>query len=394
MGDLPISQISNATFRRAAEALDQKPGLGNQDGAISVAEIDAALSAGVPDAERAALVWLRTFVAHGGGSARIQLSAGTLSAVGARAGNAAGTIEANKPPLVLDMRRIDGVTTQCDIPSSERDVPASRSVLVPLDEGQLHIVELRYHDNRKLKDLELNWRAKGSFDWTPFRGEQWFEMKKKEGAGEIEIKREPDHNEPWLNNPVRVKVEVLYPDGRVHDMGKKLVDPHIHDAHSVDGSGSPETDNIYKQMPPGRLPAGCFMRLTPYFENQKPWEQDRTTAIQFHWVRPVMIPPHKERARVFGSGPWQPIDPNGYAVDPKRTISAVLVTWTDEGGTSRGSVSLQGEHGRFSSPPSNIGSGETELIAVGAKATDGKLFVHGHGSHPVKVRSIEVLYAD
>ena len=60
-----------------------------------------------------------------------------------------------------------------------RAVHSGQSVLVPLQEGQLHIVELRYQDTRKLRDLEFNSRTKGTLDWTTFRGDQWFEMKRK-----------------------------------------------------------------------------------------------------------------------------------------------------------------------------------------------------------------------
>lgn len=403
MKTVPLASLPSAALRRAAEAVDQTAAGGNDDKAVSAAEIDQAIAAASSDPSRAEdlrhLQQLKTFVSHfggdGGGSPGTSVSGGGYSPVGARAGNLAGTVTTSREPFhVGDGRQVDSLSRLYE--AGGKDIGDRQSILVPLDEGQLHLVELRYQDTRKLKDLELNYREPGSYEWKTFRGDKWFEMERKEKAGEIEIKREPDHNGPWVNNPVRVKVEVLFPDGRIHDLGKKFVDFHIHDAHSVEGSGSGETDNIYKRMPHGPLPEGCILRLTPYFENKKPWESDRDVTVRFEWVKPIRFPEYKEKVRVQSAGwnDYKAPPSEGYPVDATRKIAAVMVNWTDEGGYSRGSVSVNTDGGRVSSQPYNVGSGETELIPVDAYANDGKLFVHGHGHHPVKVGNIDVLYGE
>lgn len=404
MKGISIANIDHAGLRRLAEQLDQKTGIGDQNGRVTTAEVDKAIATAEASPGTFQNVnelrTLRTFLQHFGaegdgsaaGPAAGGISAGGYNPITARAGNLTGQVTTNIPPLHLgEGRRIDVTARMFEPTGVDRNIPSGRSILFPLDPGKLHLVELRYHDNRPLKDLEFNYREKGQFNYTTFRGDQYFEMKAKEDRGEIEIKREPDHNGPWVNNPVRVKVEVLYPDGRVHDMGKKFIDFHVHDARSVNGSGVPETDNIYKRMPPGDLPPGCLMRLTPYFENKKPWEENRTTACEFHWVRPITVPPHKEKVRIRSSYRFEKPPAEGYSVDPNRKIAGVLVNWTDNGGTSRGTVSIQGDRGPVRSQPYNVGSGETELIPLDGYAKTGKLKVEGHG---IEVANVDILYAE
>lgn len=402
MTTLPLSRLPSPALRRAAESLDKAPATGNDDQAISTAEIDKAIAAAAAEPSRQdelrLLTQLKTYVAHfadDGRTSPATLSGGGYSPLDARTSHMTGTVTTAREPFhVGEGREVDTISRLYQVGAKE--ILERQSILVPLDPGQLHIVELRYQDTRKLRDLELNYKEPGSYEWKTFRGDQWFEMLRREKAGEIQIKREPDHNAPWMNNPVRVKIDILYPDGRVHDLGKKLVDFHIHDAYSPDGSGSGETDNIYKRMPRDPLPPGCILRLTPYIENKKSWESDRDVALRFEWVKPIRFPDYKEKVRVRsgGYGRYELPPSGGYDVDPNRKIAAVMVNWTDEGGFSRGSVSVNGERGRVSSQHYNVGSGETELIPIDAYAKDGKLFVHGHGSHPVKVGNIDVLYAE
>ncbi len=401
MKGIGISQLSHAGMRRLAEQLDKQSGVGDANGTITTGELDKAIAAAEANPasgpDLGELRSLRTFLQHFGsddGSLRsnVALSGGGYSPVAMRASHMSGDATLAQEPIHLgEGSRIDGTAR---VFNHRANIQDRQSLVFPLDEGSLHLVEVRYQDTRTLKDLEFNMRQKGEHGWTTFRGDQYFEMKRKEDAGEIEIKREPDHNGPWVNNPVRVKVEVLYPDGRIHDMGKKFIDFHVHDARSVNGSGVPETDNIYKRMPHGELPAGTMMRLTPYFENKKPWEKDRDVACEFHWVKPVIVPKHKEKVRIASGYKYETPPRGGYDVDPNRKIAAVLVNWTDNGGTSRGSVSIETDRGTKRSQPYNVGSGETELIPVDGYAKDGKLKVHTHGHKSVDVRNLDVLYAE
>lgn len=400
MTTLPLSRLPSPALRRAAEQLDKT--IGDNDQAISAAEVNKALAAAAAEPSRKdelqLLSQLKTFLTHfgaDGGSSPATLSGGGYSPLDARTAHMTGTLTTAREPFhVGEGRQADALSRLYQV--GGKDILERQSILVPLEPGQLHIVELRYQDTRKLRDIEFNYREPGSYDWKTFRGDQWFEMERREKAGEIQIKREPDHNAPWMNNPVRVKIDILYPDGRVHDLGKKLVDFHVHDARSPDGSGSGETDNIYKMMPSAPLPPGCILRLTPYIENKKPWEANRDVALRFEWVKPIHFPEYKEKVRIQsgGWGNYKLPPSDGYNVDPNRKIAAVMVNWTDEGGYARGSVSVNTERGRLSSDQYNVGSGETELIPVNAYAKDGKLFVHGHGIHPVKVGNLDVLYAE
>lgn len=281
------------------------------------------------------------------------------------------------------------------VPSDMREVKDGQSVLIPLEGGrELHMIELRYQDTRALQDFEFNMRPKGSSEWQTFRGDQYREMEQREKAGEVEIKREPDHNAMWINNPIRVRVDVVDADGKVlHTIGKKFLDPQLHDAWSPTGPGSAETDNIsngYEKLPAGQLPAGAFLRLTPMHQDRKPWEAERTVAMDLSWVKPIYMPQYTERAQVR-QGTWEKPLAQGYDVEAGRPMAAVLVTWTDHGGTSSGSVRLTRPDGSALQTQSyNVGSGETELIPLdGAVSRDGKLFIEGHG---LEVGNIQVLY--
>lgn len=301
------------------------------------------------------------------------------------------------PPAIALARaaakELNSAEVMFTVPSSARLVKHGQSVLVPLDAGRtLHMIELRYQDTRPLKDLEFNRRAPGG-TWETFRGAEYRAMETLEKQGKMELKREPDHNSIWVNNPVRVRVDVVDAQGQVvHTIGRKFLDPHVHDAWSPDGPGSAEVDNIsngYEQLPEGKLPAGAQLRLTPTIE-RKPWEADRVVAMDLSWVKPIYLPDHSARALVREGG-WEKPRAEGYAVEPGRPIAAVFVKWTDHGGTSSGGVRLTLPDGStFTTPPSNVGSGETELIPLdGAVSKDGKLYITGAG---IEVGTIEVLY--
>jgi hypothetical protein len=192
-----------------------------------------------------------------------------------------------------------------------------------------------------------------------------------------------------------VKVDVLYPDGTEHNIGKKFLDFHVHDAHSANSSGYPETDNIsngYENLPQGKLPEGAMLRLTPMHENRKPWEADRKTAMELSWVKPVYMPEHGEKVRIQSADSYTKPPSQGYPVDPNRPIAGVMVNWTDNGGMSSGRVGFKTDEGNFKSSSYNVGSGETELIPVdNLIAKDGRINISGSG---VEVRNIDVLYAD
>lgn len=397
-----LSQIAQPHFRKLAEQLDKSGTIGNGDGAISTVEVDRAIEAAQHDPGRfgeiASLRALRTFVVHCGepeaGGAQ-PLGGGGYNAVAMRTASLTGTSQNAKAPVWLGEPRVeDSCTHIFQVPGAQRDLADRQSALVPLEAKELHLIELKYQDTRPLRDLEFNYRKKGEHTWQTARGDVWFDLKSREKAGEIEVKRERDHNGPWINNPIRVQVEVLFPDGRVHSVGKKFLDFHVHDAHSPDSSGYPETDNIsngYERLPQGKLPEGCLLRLTPIHENRKSWEQDRGVAANLSWVKPIYKPSFIEQVRVHDAAAWEKPKAAGYPVDPTRTIAAVLVTWTDHGGTSSGSVSMQSDQGPWRSPRYNIGSGETELIPLDRKATDGRLRIEGYG---MELKRVEVLYAD
>lgn len=302
-----------------------------------------------------------------------------------------------KPDLKLTSAHGQWLNTaeiRFDVPAELRSVKDGQSVLIPLEGGrELHMIELRYQDTRPLKDFEFNRRAPGG-QWETFRGDEYRSSEEKEKAGQLEIKREPDHHAMWINNPIRVKVEVVDANGNVlHTIGKKFLDPQLHDAWSPEGPGSAEVDNIsngYEKLPEGKLPPGAQLRLTPVHEHKKPWEAERTIAMDLSWVKPIYMPEHSERA-LIRQGEWEKPATQGYHVEAGRPIAAVLVKWTDHGGTSSGSVRITKPDGSiYQSPSYNVGSGETELIPLdGVIAKDGKLHIAGWG---LEVGNIEVLY--
>jgi hypothetical protein len=300
-----------------------------------------------------------------------------------------------KPDIVLENGQAQNSSEiMFRVPSDQRDVKDGQSVLIPLEEGRtMHMVELKYQDTRKLKDLEFN-RTGENGQWEKFRGDEFHETESKEKAGELKIKRESDHNSPWINNPIRVKVDIVDAEGEViHTVGKKFVDFHVHDAHSPDSSGYPETDNInntYDNLPKGELPEGSFLRLTPVHEGRGEWEQDREVAMDLSWVKPIYMPEHTERASIREGG-WEKPAAEGYDVEAGRPIAGVFVKWTDHGGSSSGRVNItQPDGSTFRSQRYNVGSGETELIPLdGVVSQDGKLKIEGYG---LEVGNIEVLY--
>jgi hypothetical protein len=400
---VPLTQLRPAALRAAAEQVENTQGLGKKDGVITSEEVDKALALAATQpatfGDLASLRTLKTFLTHMGaeGGASQPLGAGGYSPLTAMSGNMTGTVQTVKDPVILsDPKRADVTTAHFDVAYDQRSIADRQSVVVPLDGKELHLIELKYQDTRKLRDLEFNYRDKGSSEWKTFRGDQYAQMLAKEKSGEVQIKRESDHNSPWINNPIRVKVDVLYPNGDVHQIGTKFLDFHVHDAHGPDSSGYPETDNIsngYEKLPSGKLPEGCLLRLTPLHQNRKPWETDRQVAMDISWVKPTYMPDHKARVEVFSAGGFQKPRPEGYAVDPNRKIAAVMVTWTDHGGTASAGVSIgKTESGPFRSQSYNVGSGETELIPVGRYAQDGRIKVEG--GHNVDVSRIQVLYAD
>jgi hypothetical protein len=398
-----IASIQNPALRRAAEQLDKQAGVGDKDGVVSSAEVDKALKAAEADSSRfddiAALKTLKTFLAHGGAGGAApsagHLGGGGFSPLDLRTtAMTGGATQLADPVLVGEPAARDGVSETYRLGHAEQKIDDKQSVLVPLQGGEIHLIEIEYQDTRKLRDLELNYRDKGSWEWKTFRGDQWFEMEKREKAGEVDIKREPDHNAPWVNNPVRVTVEVLYPDGKVHNVGDKFLDFHIHDAYSPEASGYREKDNIsnsYERLPQGKLPEGCMLRLTPYFSNKKPWESERTTAAEVFWVKPTYVPDHAEKVRVSSSWSFNAPRPEGYDVDPDRKIAGVMVRWTDHGKPYSGNIAMDTDSGPWTSPSHSVGSGETKLFPVDGYATGGKIFVEGHG---VDVADIDVLYAE
>jgi hypothetical protein len=307
-----------------------------------------------------------------------------------------GAVEPGAPLVLGAAHRTQHNSAEAtfQVPSAQQQIHDGQSVLIPLEAGRtLHMIELRYQDTRPLRDIEFNRRV-GSGPWETFRGDEYHATVQREKAGEVVVKRETDHNAAWINNPVRVRVDVVDQDGTViHAVGKKFVDFHTHDAWSAESSGSPETDNIsnsYESLPQGLLPAGAQLRLTPVHENRRPWEQDRHVAMDLHWVKPIYLPEHSARA-VVRTGDYEAPSAQGYAVDKDRPIAAIFVKWTDHGGTSSGRVRLTLPDGTETRSASyNVGSGETELIPLdGLMSKDGKLFIEGYG---LFVGDIQVLY--
>ncbi|TNE46446.1 MAG: hypothetical protein EP343_22830 [Deltaproteobacteria bacterium] len=401
-----IDTLVDPAARQLATRIDNNPNVGNADGLISTEELAKAADL-EPDEvleqhSFEKLGQLQDYVERFG--TEVEGPSDTVAPAGGAtftplsihfSDNPAPVTEWVDDTITLtDFQELSSAERMFRVPSADRQVADGQSVEIPLEGREIHMIELKYQDTRKLRDLEFNVREPGGA-WRTIRGDEYHEMLGKEKRGEVQIKRERDHNSPWINNPVRVKVEIVYPDGKTHLVGKKFLDFHVHDAHSADSSGYPETDNInrtYENIPHGKLPEGSTLRLTPMFMDKKEWEADREIAADLSWVKPIYMPEHTERVSVVNGYGFKDINPEGYDVDPNRPIAGVMVKWTDNGGTSSGSVSFETEHGRHRSSSYNVGSGETELIPLDGKvAKDGKIHINGHG---IQVASVEVLYAD
>ncbi len=392
-----IDTIQNPTLRHTAETIDQGS-VGNADGFITTTEIEQANE--MEANSFTPLSNLQDYVEQFGDGA------GTLDS-GVSVSDSSAPIftplsihfpDSEQPEddtvRLTDVQKPNSAERMFRVPYGKQEIRDGQSVEIPLEGRAIHMIELEYQDTRKLRDLEFNVREPGG-SWRTIRGDEYHEMVNKESNGEVQIKRESDHNAPWINNPVRVKVEIVYPDGETHLVGKKFLDFHVHDAYDADSSGYPEIDNInrtYENIPSGKLPEGSILRLTPMFTDKKEWEADRDIAAELSWVKPIYMPEHKEKVSILEGWGFKDIDPNGYEVDPNRPIAGVLVKWTDNGGMSSGSVSFATEDGTYRSSSYNVGSGETELIPLDGKiATDGVIKIEGYG---VQVASIEVMYAD
>jgi hypothetical protein len=402
-----IHSISDAAVRRAAELLD-KTAIGNRDGVVTAEEVKEALKhvEENPDLRgrddvRDALGKLDEYLERfGDGNVSAQprspapTSSSGFSALGIQLAALGGRAPGDDLALG-DGRWKSSIEHLFSVPHADRNVHDGQSVRIPLEPHKIHMIELEYQDTRPLKDLSFSMREPGSYDWKEFRGDKWFEMLDKEKSGDVEIRRESDHNAPWENNPIRVKVEIEYPDGDVFHVGKKFLDFHVHDAYDVDSSGYPETDNInrtYDSLPDEELPPGCTLVLTPVHENRQDWESDRKIALELSWVKPIYVPEHNDRVTISDSYDFEDPPQGGFEVDPDRKIAGVLVTWTDNGGTASGSVRFDTDDGGFESDSYNVGSGETELIPCdGMKAKDGRLHIEGWD---IQVSNVEVLYVD
>lgn len=299
-------------------------------------------------------------------------------------------------------------STEFDFDFGWQAINAEQEIWVPLPAGQPHVIELEYQDARRTGDLLFSVRKKGTHGpYVSMRGD---ELWPKRAAYELKTN---EKGEPWIENPVRVAVDIIYPDGgskSVHHVGRKFVDPHMQDAYDVDSMRTPEVDNIFTgygaQLPNEQLPPGCFLRMTVQKPNEQPWEKGKP-ALKLSYVRPQVMPPYAARKVVYTAQDTDPgaiqFEGTAYAkppakgfklpLDPGRKVSAVLVRWTDQGGPYSGRLNWQTSDGaQHQSQSYWIGSGETELIPLdNTVPKDG--IIHIGGSERIRVHSIEVLYA-
>lgn len=277
------------------------------------------------------------------------------------------------------------------VPSSQNRIKRGQEVLIPLEPQTIHYIKLKFQDERKLRELQFTTNG-----GTKFTGDELHAREAKEKSGSASssdrIKRGAN-KEPWVLNPMKVKVDIVYPDGHTFNVGTKHVDFNTHDAYGPDSSGYPETDNINSQwdhLPSGELPPGCFLRLRPEHQNPQAWEKNRKDVIRLDWVEPH-YKPVGEKKRVFQSSGWSKAPSAGFEVDPNRPIEAVYVRWTDNGGTDTGAMRLGGSNYRTSSK--NVGSGEEVMhVFDGRKAESGRLFLDG--GYQTEIQYVDVVYGN
>lgn len=338
-------------------------------------------------------------------------SAGALSSAAPPAGPAVAPKDGAIFARPADSRRQSTTATRFEL--GGRAVTNGQEIWLPLPAGRMHVVELRYADTRRIGDLLLAARPKGGgAPFAPMKAESVWPNRH---AYDLKTN---EKNEPWIENPLKVQVDVIYPEGytehgrpkTVHNIGKKFVDPHLKDAWDVNHPGTPETDNVYEgngqQLPDGELPRGCWLRLTLVRANTQPWE---TTGapMTISYVQPQTLPRHGERRTVYTAARTDAgaIDfegqtyvappPGGFrlGLTPGRKVAAILVQWTDQGSPDSGFARWRTADGQTrSTPPTWIGSGETKLIPLDDTVPqDGVIDISG--SPRIRVARIEVLYS-
>ncbi len=288
-----------------------------------------------------------------------------------------------------DAKWPNGLQPNFRVPSSHNRINRGEEVLIPLEPQAIHYIKLKFQDERKLRELQFT-----TNNGTKFTGEELHAREAKEKSGNVShgdrIKRGAN-KEPWTLNPMKVKVDIVYPDGKIYNVGNKHVDFSTHDAYGPDSGGYPETDNINHQwdsLPYGELPPGCFLRLRPQHVNPQSWEKDRKDVIRLDWVEPH-YEPVGEKKRVFSGSGWTKPPSEGWKVDKDRPIQAVFVKWSDHGGTDRASVKLGGAN--YSSSSKNVGSGEEVMhVFDGRKADSGRIFLQG--GYKTEVQYVDVVY--
>lgn len=304
MKAINIAAIQETDLRLSAELLDRTVA-GDRDGTITSGEVDRALEVVGSDPRlttapevRANLEKLKAYLERYGRDAGSRPVPAypppndLHNALGIQLEALGSTTKT--PTLLLQDSDWESQQAQLfEVPYDQRKIRDGQSVLVPLEARALSGIEVEYQDTRKLKDLELNARQPGDYDWVPFRGDRWFQMADEEFIGSTEIKRQRDTDAPVINNPVTVKLEIVYPTGTIFKIAEPAVRFNVDDAFDSNSSGYPTTDNFdgqYGRLPDGPLPPGCMLRLTPSFANKKPWEKLRNIAVDLAWVRPTYLP--------------------------------------------------------------------------------------------------------
>lgn len=280
----------------------------------------------------------------------------------------------------------DTLTELFSAPSGAVRIADQAQVVVPLRAGaRLQNIELRFRDFRPRQFIALKYRTLPDGQWEQFCASELRALERDEDLGLIEISREPDHDAPYMDNPVRMRAELLAADGTRRPMTVKLIDPELSGP-----AGGWETDNLYSGLPVEPLAEGASLLLTVLHPSPMPWEPPESRGADFSWVKPVYFPAYSEEVVVFESPTFEPPPAEGYVISTGRKLEAVLVTWDDQKGPYSARVRLTTAEGTFSSSARNIGSGETELIAIGQTSTDGRLLVVGPSQ--VTVRRVAALY--